>query len=64
MEAVLGAADLAKESELREYRVEVQFRRHVGPDELGASELEVLGSHLPELMRELLEIIYENEPGE
>jgi hypothetical protein len=64
MEAVLAAGRDLSEREVTEHRVEVHYRADVQPEQLGAGELEVLGSHLQELVRELLEIIYDNNNAE
>lgn len=44
--------------------VELVFRQKLPEDRLSASEIDVLGSHVVELMSELLQLTYENNNQE
>ena len=58
MEGAL-TADITEEAGVVPPTIDVVYRENLQPDKLCASEIEVLGSHLTELVNELLQLTYE-----
>jgi hypothetical protein len=63
MEGVLPASLIPSESAATRPRVELRYRRGWQEERLSAGEIDVLGSHLTELLGELLQLTYaQNDP--